>query len=271
MQTNDLYQQRNPYKYAEEQMMFMNPAASLKYNQMGQSSAHRYPEYLEEKSSAPPGYQEQARDQGLPNQGQNQEDANPQQQQAPPKPQTTEKEIQTETFENAIASVLNKLDLRSFKKSPQTISHLPSEASDQISNREDTHRTQNVGVDQILEDIRVLKDSRKEALQLPNANSVMQVLEEIQNKMEKKLRQLLFMIMEEQPIGSDINENLKMVIKDVNKLKGKMLEGHLKTKLLFQFLKEYKTLLNDRGRSAVKGMHMQMEEEDLNYDYREVI
>ena len=101
--------------------------------------------------------------------------------------------------------------------------------------------------DQILEDIRKLKEIRRESLLTSNGNYTR---EETKIKLEKKLTQLLYLIMEESPTSSDINENIKIVIRDVDKLKGRTIEGHLKTRLLFSFLKEYKQITEESAKNT---------------------
>ena len=101
--------------------------------------------------------------------------------------------------------------------------------------------------DQILEDIRKLKEIRRESLLTSNGNYTR---EEAKIKLEKKLTQLLYLIMEESPTSSDINENIKIVIRDVDKLKGRTIEGHLKTRLLFSFLKEYKQITEESAKNT---------------------
>lgn len=45
---------------------------------------------------------------------------------------------------------------------------------------------------------------------------------------------------------TDLRVNLKNVVKDIDKLQPKYIDGHLKTKLLLQFLKEYRKLQEEK-------------------------
>ena len=51
---------------------------------------------------------------------------------------------------------------------------------------------------------------------------------------------------ERDKMKEDLKKNLKIVVKDIDKLQGKFIDGHLKTKLLFQFLKEYRKLQEEK-------------------------
>jgi len=53
-------------------------------------------------------------------------------------------------------------------------------------------------------------------------------------------------IKDRERMKEDLKKNLKLVVKDIDKLQGKFIDGHLKTKLLFQFLKEYRKLQEEK-------------------------
>lgn len=53
-------------------------------------------------------------------------------------------------------------------------------------------------------------------------------------------------IKDREKMKDDLKKNLKIVVKDIDKLHGKYIDGHLKTKLLFQFLKEYRKLQEEK-------------------------
>ena len=53
-------------------------------------------------------------------------------------------------------------------------------------------------------------------------------------------------IKDREKMKDDLKKNLKIVVKDIDKLQGKFIDGHLKTKLLFQFLKEYRKLQEEK-------------------------
>lgn len=59
---------------------------------------------------------------------------------------------------------------------------------------------------------------------------------------EKEVKRLK----EREKMKIELKANLKYVVKDIDKLQGKFIDGHLKTKLLFQFLKEYRKLQEEK-------------------------
>ena len=176
--------------------------------------------------------------------------------------ETAEKEIQTE--EDTSISSLPKMHPMGFKRAflnnplastleaePQvhvaTAAELPSSRKPSPRGISESQRST---VDEILESIRSLKETKRELGNLPESPSVVQLREDLRVKMEKKLSQLLLHIMEDPSASTDINRNLKTVLRDIDKLKGKVVEGHLKTRLLFQFLKEYKKIAHSNGRNS---------------------
>ena len=97
--------------------------------------------------------------------------------------------------------------------------------------------------DQLLEDIALIKESRKN---LPANTDLGELKNDLLRKLEKKLEQLLFIVMEDMPMHEDINANIRTVVQNVDQLKGKMVDGHLKTRLLYEFLKEYKKIASEQ-------------------------
>lgn len=68
-------------------------------------------------------------------------------------------------------------------------------------------------------------------------------------------------IKEREKMKEDLKKNLKLVVKDIDKLQGKFIDGHLKTKLLFQFLKEYRKL-KEENRTLLTEMEESILEKD---------
>jgi hypothetical protein len=110
-------------------------------------------------------------------------------------------------------------------------------------------------VDDILKEISDLKEAKRNSLRLPNTLPTSMLRQEFNNKIEQKLANLLLLIMDDQVAitPQDLKENLKIVIKDINKLQGKVIDGHLKTKLLFQFLKEFRKIQEENQRKGDEG------------------
>ena len=103
-------------------------------------------------------------------------------------------------------------------------------------------------VDVILKEINDLKEAKKNSLNLPNTPPTSLLKFEFNNKIEQRLAQLLGLIMDDpnQQID-DMKQNLRTVLKDIDQLQGKVIDGHLKTKLLFQFLKEFRKIQEERN------------------------
>ena len=102
----------------------------------------------------------------------------------------------------------------------------------------------NIGV--ILKEINDLKEAKKNSLNLPNTHPTNLLRREFNNKITQRLAELLGLIMDDpNPLIDDMKKNLKIILKDIDKLQGKVIDGHLKTKLLFQFLKEFMNIQED--------------------------
>lgn len=182
---------------------------------------------------------------------------------------TVEADNNSEGSDSGAPPAFPRMNPLGFKRSALTAfdkDFLASDISPLASNRIESKPKElnRPSADQILEEIKTIKQARKNLNASGDSSK-----EELRGKLEKKLVQLLFIIMEDMPMTQDINENIKSVIRDVDKLKGKVVDGHLKTRLLFQFLKEYKKLADEQLKgSESKGNNWDDEEEEGFRDVR---
>ena len=107
--------------------------------------------------------------------------------------------------------------------------------------------------DKILKEIIDIKEAKENTKQLPKANTVSKLQKRLNAKLEENLIKLLLLILDKNE--NEINEikdkpevvkdQIKLLIKNVDKLKGQIIDGHAKPKLLYKFLKEYKKLTEE--------------------------
>ena len=188
-----------------------------------------------------------------------------------------------------------------------------SSSDDDESDNDEADEKGRKSVDLILNEIEELKEAKRNSLNMVDAQIMMKLIAEINNKIEKRLTKLLNLIVEadnenivkmnssqktetEKNLGSfiskspkvsisvnpfdefniiedetelkrlktrekmktDLRVNLKNVVKDIDKLQPKYIDGHLKTKLLLQFLKEYRKLQEEKQAKTLAESNMDM-------------
>ena len=92
--------------------------------------------------------------------------------------------------------------------------------------------------------------------------------EDLNQRLENSLSKLLDLILEKEeffeiPDRNDplhkkdhqerIKASLRVIIRDIDKLHKKYIDGHLKTKLVFQFLKEFRLIQEEKNELRKKG------------------
>ena len=88
-------------------------------------------------------------------------------------------------------------------------------------------------VDAILKEIEDLKEAKTNSYHMPKTPALKDLRLELNKRIEDRLAQLLYLIADDPLRKNHLRENLGAVIRDINGLKGKILDGHLKTQLLF--------------------------------------
>lgn len=122
---------------------------------------------------------------------------------------------------------------------------------------EDTREQLNP-TDKILKEIAEIKEAKENTRELPKTVSVTHLQKKLNEKLEGCLLALLLRILERDALeGKDgksnqdfMKEQLKGLIKNIERLKGQMVDGHQKPKLLFRFLKDYKKLCEETEQAS---------------------
>lgn len=122
---------------------------------------------------------------------------------------------------------------------------------------EDTREKLNP-TDKILKEITEIKEGKENTRELPKTVSVTQLQKKLNEKLEGCLLSLLMRILEKDGMeGKEgksnqefMKEQLKGMIKNIDRLKGQMVDGHQKPKLLFRFLKDYKKLCEEKEQDS---------------------
>lgn len=117
---------------------------------------------------------------------------------------------------------------------------------------EDT-KTQINKTDLILKEIKDINEAKENTKQLPKAITVVKLLKQLNSKLEENLIRLFLIILGKNQNEIEfikdkpeiVKEHIKILLKNIEKLKGKMIDGHPKPKLLYKFLKEYKKLTEE--------------------------
>ena len=112
--------------------------------------------------------------------------------------------------------------------------------------------------DKILKEISEIKEAKENTRELPKTVSVTHLQKKLNEKLEGCLLALLMRISEKEMLeGKEgksnqefMKEQLKGMIKNIDRLKGQMVDGHQKPKLLFRFLKDYKKLCEETEKAS---------------------
>lgn len=107
--------------------------------------------------------------------------------------------------------------------------------------------------ERILKEITDIKEAKENTKQLPKADTVTKIQRKLNVRLEENLIKLLLIIMDKgenefleiKDKPEIVKEHIKMLLKNVDKLKGQMSGEHSKPKLLYKFLREYKKLVEE--------------------------
>lgn len=107
--------------------------------------------------------------------------------------------------------------------------------------------------DDLLNDLIHLKEAKESSGILPNPEAVVKLKNHINQRIEETLGKLLKLIMADSfsmsSLGTsekDFRSNIATLTRNIENIEGKYVDGMLKSRLLFQFLKEYKTIQEER-------------------------
>lgn len=107
--------------------------------------------------------------------------------------------------------------------------------------------------DTILKEIVDIKEAKENTKQLPKADTVNKLQKRLNVKLEENLIKLLMIVLDKNEHEFEdikdkpevVKDQIKQLLKNIDKLKGQIIDGHPKEKLLYKFLKEYRNLTEE--------------------------
>ena len=107
--------------------------------------------------------------------------------------------------------------------------------------------------DTILKEIVDIKEAKENTKQLPKADTVNKLQKRLNVKLEENLIKLLMIVLDKNENEFEdikdkpevVKDQIKQLLKNIDKLKGQIIDGHPKEKLLYKFLKEYRNLTEE--------------------------
>ena len=104
-----------------------------------------------------------------------------------------------------------------------------------------------------LKEIVDIKEAKENTKQLPKADTVNKLQKRLNVKLEENLIKLLMIVLDKNENEFEdikdkpevVKDQIKQLLKNIDKLKGQIIDGHPKEKLLYKFLKEYRNLTEE--------------------------